>query len=130
MSNVVNLDPNDQPPRMLLEVTDWLTGEDVSTMTFEEKGVYIDLIAISWAKLGIPSDPRKVQRLLRLSDDEFARVWPVVGEKFTERDDRLPGRLYNDRVEMERQIFYEKQAKQSTAGRKAANSRWQKRTAA
>ena len=43
---------------------DFLSDENVISMTFEEKGVYIVLLSNCWIQGSIPADPDKIMRLL------------------------------------------------------------------
>lgn len=96
---------------------DWLAEESTSLMTLREKGAYIDLLARSWADGGIPDDPAKVARLLRVSEDEMREMWPVLREQFAE-DGR--GRLVHVDLAYQRDEVLERKRALSEAGRKGA----------
>jgi uncharacterized protein YdaU (DUF1376 family) len=82
-------------------VADWSSSPDIRMMSFEERGVYFELLLVSWASDdgGLPASDDMLDRLLG-QNGVWARVRSVVRRKFEERD----GRLYNTRLcaELER----------------------------
>lgn len=109
---------------MLFDVIAWLTGEDVSGMEYEEKGVYIDLLCIAWSKVGIPNDPKKLQRMLGLTPAQFKRIWKAVGPKWEPSGDRL----FNERLEKTRKEFHARESVKKARGKKGAEARWGKKS--
>jgi len=91
----LSLEPADQLPAFLLYAKDWLNSESVSTMTYEEKGVYIDLLCIAWTKVGLPKDEAKIARLLGLTRPAFRKIWRTIGEHWEPSGERL----FNPRME-------------------------------
>jgi len=102
---------------------DFLSDENVISMTFEERGVYITLLSICWIQGSIPADHTKIIRLLPgLSTPS---VPDIVMDRFTIMPDN-PVRLVNKRLEKERQKQEDFREKKSQAGKKGGASRWKK----
>jgi uncharacterized protein YdaU (DUF1376 family) len=100
---------------------DWLAARRVALMTPAQKGVYIDLLCLSWQEGYIPADPIELAFLLRLPLAEFEPIWNVVKTHFKSVKN-APKKLVNLRLEDER---YQAQEK-SDKTKKAAHSRWDK----
>jgi len=84
-------------PAFLFYSKDWLEG--TMEMTSEEKGVYIDLLAHQHQKGDLPSDTKRLCKLVGLSEDEFLRVWSDISYKFTAtKDNRLVNRKLTEVV--------------------------------
>ncbi len=77
----------------------------VGTMTTEEVGAYVLLLCLDWNATGFAYDEEELARWCVLPRAKFRKAWVRVGRCFVERD----GRLYNPRLERER----EKQARYS-----------------
>lgn len=91
---------------------DFLAGR-VATYSLEEIGAYSMLLAFDWTLTGLPVEPEKLARLLRVSRRKFDRIWGCIGEQFPERD----GRRYNPRLEIERAKQAEWREKSAKGGR-------------
>ena len=75
-------------------------GDEVfMLMTFEQRGVYRELLDQQWLEGSIPSDPEQLAALLHMPPARFAKVWPLIAGKFRPKDG---GRLVNDRLEVYR----------------------------
>lgn len=105
-------------PAFQFYAKDWLV--DTAHMTYEEKGVYIDLLCRSWVDVGLPDDQSRLQKLLSLSAHKMKKVWPTVAEKFVQIEDRL----FNRRLERERRKQALRRAQMSEAGKKGAEARY------
>lgn len=67
-------------PAFLFYPKDWLQG--TSKLMPAEKGIYIDLLAHQHQDGSIPSDTRRLARMVGMSHDEFLPLWDVVKLKF------------------------------------------------
>jgi len=107
------------PPAFQFYPADWLSDARVREMTFEEKGVYIDLLSHAWKERGIPADQKRLAKLLGLSPAKLARLWATVGRCWEERGDVLvQPRMERQRDERER---HREQARE--AGKRSAEKR-------
>ena len=104
-------------PHMPLWVYDLEADEDCSLMSLAEYGAFLRLLQRQWIEGTIPACEKRLARLLRVSQDEFAEIWEMIRHKFTEDQE---GRLINARLESERSKALEKVEK----NRAAANKRW------
>jgi uncharacterized protein YdaU (DUF1376 family) len=105
---------------------DWLLSRTVRLLTYEQKGVYIDLLANAWDWGGdgepcLPNDPRALAQLLGL---QYPQRWrkvaqPLIDQCFVERE----GRLYNDKLSHVWEVQTAKRAIAAMAGRASAEKR-------
>ena len=77
-------------PAFLFYSKDWLEG--TAEMLPEEKGVYIDLLAHQHQKGCLPSDLKRLSRLVGLPENEFLPIWEVVKDKFERSEERTVNR--------------------------------------
>jgi len=105
-------------PAFQFYANDFLGGR-VATYSLEEIGLYSVLLAFDWSLNGLPTDAEKLAKLSRTSTRKFRSLWAVVGENFTERD----GRMYNPRLELERQKQEQWREKSAKGGRASATKR-------
>lgn len=106
---------------------DWQTDEKVMLMTLEQEGAYMRLLGHQWLHESIPADVESLARICRTDDETMGRIWEKVGTCFVEAED---GRLYNERLERQRQEMADFSERKSEAGKKGAKSRWQKHSTA
>lgn len=81
-------------PAFLMYSKDWLEG--TAEMLPEEKGVYIDLLCYQHQRGDLPNDIKRLARLVRLSEDEFNKIWEIISTKFERMDNRLVNRKLNE----------------------------------
>lgn len=89
---------------------DFLGSGKVGTMTLRELGAYTMLLCLDWNEVGFVYDEEELARWCRCTRKDFRAVWPRVSRCFVERG----GRLYNPRLEAEREkqrVWREKSAK-------------------
>lgn len=103
---------------------DWLSSTDISLMTPAEEGGYIRLLCHAWQQpdCGLPDDNEALAVLSRLGDDFTARTAIRLRNKFVARD----GRLFNERLLVEREKQEEWRRKSAEAGRRSGKSRTKK----
>jgi uncharacterized protein YdaU (DUF1376 family) len=87
----------------------------------EEQSLYLLLLGYQWSLGSLPSDPKKLCKLVRWDADSFERYWPTVATKF----EALDGRLVNARLELHRAKAFAISEKRSASGKAGAGSRWQ-----
>ncbi len=85
----------------------------------EERALYLLLMGYQWSLESLPTDPRRVCKLVGFDPELFDRCWPVVSRKFVERD----GRLVNQRLETHREKSVQIAEKRAVAGAKGASAR-------
>jgi|TARA_R110001583_G_scaffold20834_1_gene79457 uncharacterized protein YdaU (DUF1376 family) len=109
-------------PAFMFYPQDWDAG--TQAMTLAQRGLYCSLLCYQWAHtyLPDPKDEEMYARICRCAVREIRRHWPAIQGKFIADDQ---GRLYNERLQVERErqkSFRTKQAKNGRAGGKAS---WQ-----
>ena len=87
----------------------------------EERALYMLLLSYQWALGSLPTDARKLRKVVDYQESTFERWWPTVSTKFELR----AGRLLNARLEVHRAKTKELSAKNSASGRKGAAARWE-----
>ena len=71
-----------KPPAFQFYPADWLADLQVRAMTYEERGVYIDLLAFCWREGSIPMTLPELARLLHSPEDQVAIWWERIGPRF------------------------------------------------
>lgn len=105
-------------PYMPLFVADYLA--DTAHLTAAEHGAYLMLVMNYWQRgKPLPADDRKLARIARMSDDEWAASRDTLAEFFIEAD----GVWTHKRVEAEIAVADEKTAKAKKAARASAEAR-------
>ena len=87
-----------------------------------ERSLCLTLLAYQWFQGSLPTDRRKLAKLVDWDRDLFESCWGQVGQKFVEVD----GRLLNRRLEEHRARAKEISAKNAVAGKKGAAAKWRK----
>lgn len=102
-------------------VADWLSSPSVIAMLPEQRGAFIQLLAVAWgngtAEPSLEIDERKLASLSGLGT-RWKRLGSVVRDEFVERN----GRLYNEKLSTvwaDQQAKYEKYAKAGKKGGQA-----------
>ena len=88
--------------------------------TGEERSLYLILLGYQWSLGSLPADPDRIRLLCNFDKKNFARLWPVVSEKFTEES----GRLHNTRLEEHRVKASALSVKNSNSGSRGAAGKW------
>jgi len=105
-------------PHMPLWVDAYLA--DTSHLTFEEHGVYINLLLLTWRSpdCRMPNDMDWIKRRLRASDDDMKVVESIIAEFFSSTGNWL----HQKRLTKECNFVSQQRKKQSDR----AKSRWEK----
>lgn len=107
-------------PAFLFYPEDFAAG--TADMAPDAIGIYVRCLCHQWAKGFVPNDKGKVARISGATTEEIDRVWDDVIAKFVESE---PGKLVNERMEVERQKLLANRERRSEAGKSGAESRWQ-----
>lgn len=106
-------------PAFQLYVKDWLSSERVALMTGCAEGLFIRLLALCWDNGSLPADARALQGLVPKHRRCWRRCWPQVKDCFTIRD----GRLYNLKLDSQRNRLHELSETRAESGRKGGLGR-------
>lgn len=88
-------------------------------LTDEQVGAYTRLLAFAWDRQGLPADEARIQRLRPWTDEQWARIWPELREKWVKRGDRL----VNLRQERERTAQEERRKAAARGGKAGSQTR-------
>lgn len=114
-------------PAYQWHVLDARGDEIFMLMSYEQRGVYRELLDQQWLEGSLPANPEHLAAMLHISPARFAKVWPLISTKFRARDD---GRLVNDRMEKYRRELSDFVDTQAINGAKGAAARWGRHSAA
>lgn len=110
-------------PAYQWHVPDARSDEVYMLMTYEQRGVYRELLDQQWVEGSLPANPQHLAGLLRMPVARFEKLWPLISGKFRARDD---GRLINDRLESYRCELDEFVKIRAKNGSKGAEARWRR----
>jgi len=98
-------------PAFSFYAKDFVTG--TSTMSLQEVGAYIRLLAYQWDVGSVPTDPSDRARILGCAKAQERELWKKVSKKFVLRND-----VYlNERLEEERQKQTDRRQRLSDNGK-------------
>ena len=72
---------------------------DTASWDNEEVGIYFRLLMYQWVNGGIPSDTKRLAKIVRTSHKKFQKSWEIIKFKFTEKNTNS---LINKRMEKTR----------------------------
>lgn len=107
-------------PYMKLYGRDYLAS--TRHLTCAARGVYVDLLILSWFDDGVPGDPEVLRRMVGADTKEWRTTWPQLEAKWPVGDD---GRRRNPREETERAKAIELASKRSASGKAGATAKQQ-----
>jgi uncharacterized protein YdaU (DUF1376 family) len=113
--------PN-KSPAFQFYARDFLTG--TATMSLQEVGAYVKLLAYQWDSGSVPDSPRDRARILSCTAAQEKAVWGVLVKKFVLRGDAY----LNERLEEERSKQAEYRRRQSDRGKASAEARTNQRS--
>lgn len=87
------------------------------------RGVYHELLDISWDAGGLPAEAKQLQAMIGATSQEWAKAWPLVEPKFPICDD---GMRRNPRLEEHRAEAIELHRKRHQSAKDAAAAKWRK----
>jgi len=112
---------SDKPPAFQFYANDFIGA--TSSWSNEEVGIYMRLLCHQWVNGHIPSDEKRIARIVSMSIDEFREAWSVVGDKFQAAG---KDKLRNKRLEEVRKKQLEYREEMRKRGKKGASNRWQR----
>lgn len=105
---------------------DWLADPKVMFLSYDERGVYFQLLCLAWTygedTCSLPNDDRALAKLLGLTPEEWARYRQVLVDGDKPVFHSFRGRLVNSRLKLE----YEKLREKSKNLSVNAKKRWAK----
>jgi uncharacterized protein YdaU (DUF1376 family) len=107
-----------QAPAFQFYPADFMTGAP-ATMEPDQTHVYVWLLCLDWERIGFVYDRKELAKWCRISPARFDKAWRVVERSFVERD----GRLFNPRLEKEREKQAAWREKSSKGGHKSAEAK-------
>lgn len=111
-------------PAFQLYPADYWTDRAYRALTFEQRGVFWDLLGLSWVNKGIVCDPAALARSVGMPSRRFARLWQGgLSAMFEQRGDVL----VNPRQERERDAQTANRERKSAAGKTGNAKRWGRR---
>ncbi len=87
----------------------------------EERALYLLALSYQWSMGSLPTEHKRLAKLMDYERRTFDELWQTVGKKFVEQD----GRLFNLRLEDHRRKAQEVSKKRALAGANGAAKRWQ-----
>jgi uncharacterized protein YdaU (DUF1376 family) len=70
----------EKDPAFLFYPKDWLQG--TAKLMPEEKGVFIDLLAHQHQDGDLPTDTKRLAKMVGISERDFLQIWEVIKDKF------------------------------------------------
>jgi uncharacterized protein YdaU (DUF1376 family) len=113
----------DKAPAFQWYPKDWQSDEAVKGMTYEQRGIYRELLDHQWFHRSIPADAKLLADMLKIPFGRFKKIWPKIAIKFKPKG---RGRLANRRLERVRAAQVEYARKQSENGKKGAAAKHQR----
>jgi uncharacterized protein YdaU (DUF1376 family) len=99
---------------------DYLCDLNVRAMSYEQRGVYWELVSLCWLECGIPSDLNAIAKILGMKHSRLVKLWPGIAPCFVADGERLQHpRLNAERLEQEQFA-----ASKSSAGKAGNDKRW------
>ena len=111
-------------PYMRFYPGDWLSDPKVRRLTWEQKGIYIDMLSLMWKNgenASLPDDPDAIASMLGIQKRKFLKIFRVFFEKNFEIFFRADGRIFQKRVLSEWEAASEKSQKATASARR----RWE-----
>lgn len=110
-----------KPPAFQFYASDWLSSLTVRTMTPEQRGCYIQLLATSWPE-GIPVDARGM--LWALAGMPDAESWAKIAAPILAQFIEVNGCLVNARLHEQYKQLDSYHRMQKEKAKKGAHARW------
>lgn len=101
--------------------SDFLADMNVQAMNLEERGLYVTLLCLDWQEDGLPTDMKKIAKILKISEKKLKNLFSSMEMCFTVHNSKL----HNNRLIKERKKVSDIIEKRSNA----AKSRWCKSNA-
>ena len=99
---------------------DYLCDGNVRMMTFEQRGIYVELLALCWLEGDLPGDVGDLAKMTGLQRWRFDKAWLAIRPCFVE----VNGRLRHKRLDAERAAQEAFTDERSNSGKRGAAARW------
>lgn len=106
-------------PAFQVYVNDFLGSAKVGMMSTEEIGAYWLLLFLEWQEIGFVYNEQQLSRWCRLTPSRFRKAWVALKPCFVEID----GRLYNPRLQKEREKQEAWRDKSAKGGKRSGEAR-------
>ncbi len=106
-------------PYMPFWINDYRNSRAVRLMTFEQKGLYLDMIFELWVDEWLPDNERELARLFNTNPKTFRRLFKKIEERFVKDQ----GKITHKKVDEQRELMIAKNKQNS----KNASKGWDKR---
>jgi uncharacterized protein YdaU (DUF1376 family) len=113
--------PATKAPAFQFYPKDYLTDPNVRMMTFEQRGIYVELLCLCWLQGDLPGDVGELAKMTGLQRWRFDKAWVGIRRCFIENT----GRLRHKRLDRERAVQQAFSAERSRSGKKGAERRWE-----
>jgi uncharacterized protein YdaU (DUF1376 family) len=105
-------------PYLRWYVTDYRASRRVQRLTWQERGIYRELLDECWVEGAIPDDPKRLAEIAGVSQGVMAEAWQNLRPMFVEVDGLDGMYLTSRRLEIERSEDDKQRTKRAWAGRK------------
>ena len=97
-------------------------GESVRLLSLAAQGAYMQILLLQFREGSVPSDVKKLAKLIGQDSTDLAAVWPEISEQFVEGN---PGRLVNVTMAEIRFAQITKHEAATSKASTAAKARWE-----
>jgi len=101
-------------PYMRWFVTDYRASRNANRLTWQERGIYRELLDECWVEGSIPDDVAQLADIARCPVAVMKKAWPNIRPLFTESGD---AHLVNRRLEIERSADDAERVRKAMSGR-------------
>lgn len=112
------------PPAFQWYARDWLSECASLGLSQEEKAAYADMKSVCWLEGGIPVEPTRLARVLRVTPKQAASTWEAVKSRFRVDADGLARHV---QLEEQRSGQDAWRVKSSKGGKRSAELRAERR---
>ena len=110
-------------PYLRWYVTDYRASRNANRLTWQERGIYRELLDECWTEGCIPDDPERLADIARCPRGVMAEAWPNLRGLFVEVDGLDGMYLTSRRLDIERREEDRRRVAMSNGGKKGAETR-------
>lgn len=111
---------NQKTPAFPFYAKDWISDLKVQSLTFEQKGIFLELLCYSW----LDDLPNNLEMIAHLSRCDVSAIRTIIDKFF--KIDTLKDIVYNERLERIKIELLAHRQQKSNAGKKGNKARWGK----
>ena len=89
---------------------------DTASWENEEVGIYFRLLMYEWVNGSIPSDTKRLAKIVRMGHKKFQNSWQIIFPKFIQKDENNLINKKMEDVRMKQNIYRKSQAKHGLKG--------------